>query len=59
MRTIVKQHECKALQNPHIEIAVQKLSDGHWVWARWGKKRNVADGIAFCPYCGTDLYKEG
>lgn len=49
-------HECKALRNVD-DITIQKIQ-GNWCWVFWGKKRNQAFGIGFCPYCGKPLYDE-
>lgn len=58
--TVIEEHECEMLRkfNAQLrkqEIAIQKLSDMGWYWVRWSDKKNTADGICYCPYCGEKL----
>lgn len=57
---VVGNHECEILEKFNAglngqKIDIQKLNDGAWYWMCWNKKRNTADGIAYCPYCGQKL----
>lgn len=57
---VISEHECEVLEKYNnrlhkIHIAIQKYSDGSWYWIQWNDKRNTANGISYCPYCGQKL----
>lgn len=50
----VKSHEC--IENKTNTVAIEQYTDTrvkHWYFNISGKLH----GIRYCPYCGTDLYK--
>ena len=52
--TTTNYHECELLRHAG-NISVQKIN-GKWYWVVWSEKGNpIANGLKFCPYCGTAL----
>ena len=49
-----ERHECETIQKSRVPISIEKIGK-QWYWILWGKKKNEANGIRFCPYCGKEL----
>ena len=48
-------HTCDTIhESKKVPVSIEKV-DGKWYWVFWGKKKNKAHGIRFCPYCGEEL----